>query len=77
MLLKRKDRFGGISYITIEDTTKENCNQQVNEMNYYGDLSEIQARFYVMATQQNGIWYDNNDEKLDNEFIKTCLKKIT
>jgi hypothetical protein len=73
-LVRKRDSFGMLSYFTIVGTSEMDCHRQVSELNHYGDLCEIRARFSLVATQQNGVWYDVEGEVLSNEYIRTSLE---
>ena len=73
-LVRKRDSFGMLSYFTIVGKSEMDCHRQVSELNHYGDLCEIRARFFLVATQQNGVWYDIEGKVLSNEYIRTYLE---
>jgi hypothetical protein len=45
-----------------------------HEVGKYGDLCEIRARFFLVATRQNGTWYDIEGKPLSDAYIRTYLE---
>ena len=73
-LVRKRDSFGMLSYFTIVGTSEMDCHRQVSELNHYGDLCEILARFSLVATRQNGTWYDVEGKPLSDAYIRTYLE---
>ena len=73
-LVRKSDSFGMLSYFTIVGTSEMDCHRQVSELNHYGDLCEIRARFSLIATRQNGTWYDIEGKPLSDAYIRTYLE---
>lgn len=74
-LIKRTDDWGGVTYLTIVGATREDCFKRVNEMNEVDGHSEIHATFKLIATQENGVWYDCEYRKLSDIYVNSCLNK--
>lgn len=73
-LVRKKDSFGMLSYFTVVGSNVDHIDAQVAELNHWGDLTEIRARFTLIATRQNGVWYDIEGRQLSDEFIRPFLK---
>lgn len=73
-LVRKKDSFGMLSYFTVVGSNIDHIDAQVSELNHFGDMVEIHARFTLIATQQSGVWYDIEGKKLSNEYIRTYLE---
>lgn len=73
-LVRKKDSFGMLSYFTVVGSNVDHIDAQVTELNHWGDLTEIRARFTLIATRQNGVWYDIEGRQLSDEYIRPFLK---
>ena len=65
-IVKKQDRFGDISYIRIVGVDEAHCSRQVEQLNYYGDLPEIHAKFTLLAVKKGNEWYDTLGKKIEN-----------
>lgn len=72
-LVRKRDSFGMLSYFTVVGFNLNHINEQVSELNHYGDLCEIMARFSLVATKQDGVWYDIQGKIMSYDHIKTLL----
>lgn len=73
-LVRKSDSFGMLSYFTVVGSNIDHIDAQVTELNYWGDLTEIRARFTLIATRQTGVWYDIEGMRLSDEYIRPFLK---
>jgi hypothetical protein len=73
-LVRKSDSFGMLSYFTVVGSNIDHIDAQVTELNHWGDLTEIRARFTLIATRQNGVWYDIDGRRLSDEYIRPFLK---
>ena len=73
-LVRKKDSFGMLSYFTVVGSNIDHIDAQVTELNHWGDLTEIRARFTLIATRQTGVWYDIEGKTLSDEYVRTYLE---
>lgn len=72
-LVRKSDSFGMVSYFTIVGMTESDCFEQVTELNFHTRQCDTGNRFYLIATRQNGKWYDIEGKELSDEYIRTYL----
>lgn len=73
-LVRKKDSFGMLSYFTVVGYNIDDIDTQVAELNYYGDMVEIHARFTLIATRREGVWYDIEGKPLSDAYVRTYLE---
>lgn len=73
-LVRKSDSFGMVSYFTIVGMTESECFDQVSELISHARQCNTGNSFYLVATRQNGIWYDIEGKTLSDTYIKTYLE---
>ena len=66
-LVRKSDSDGKVSYFTIVGMTESDCFEQVSELSSHARQCDTGNKFYLVATRQNGIWYDIEGKKLSDE----------
>ena len=75
-LVRKTDSFGTVEYFTIVGMTETDCFEQVSELTFHARECDTGNKFYLVATRQNGIWYDIQGKQLTDEYIKPFLTNI-
>ena len=73
-LVRKSDSDGKVSYFTIVGMTEGDCFDQVSELSSHARQCGTGNRFYLVATRQNGTWYDIEGKTLSDAYIRTYLE---
>jgi hypothetical protein len=73
-LVRKSDSDGKVSYFTIVGMTEDDCFSQVSELCTWSRKCGTGNRFYLVATRQNGVWYDIEGKTLSDEYVRTFLE---
>ena len=73
-LVRKSGSDGKVSYFTIVGMTESDCFDQVSELSSHARQCGTGNRFYLVATRQNGTWYDIEGKTLSDAYIRTYLE---
>lgn len=73
-LVRKSDSDGKVSYFTIVGINMDDCERQVSELCDHARHCDTGNKFYLVATRQNGVWYDIEGKTLSDEYVRTYLE---